>query len=248
MKCKRFMIVSDIHGDDQDPVAVEAAITFADKFDPEIRVINGDLYDFAALRLGAKDTTSEKGRDLEMDIHCGSEFMRRFFKKGAINHFNQGNHDCRLWNLARESQNGAIRNFAEYLCGDIEKLLKEYNATMNPYHSTKGIYKIGHLSVVHGYSCGLTAARNHVNAYGNVIFGHTHAITSERGQSVREHIAYNQGCLCKLDLSYAATKLGQLRWQQGWVYGVVFEDGTFSVHQSVGINGKFVVAKELEIL
>lgn len=242
------MIVSDIHGDDLDELATTSALAFCDTFNPDIRVINGDLFDFAALRLGAKDTTSERGRDLTADIEAGLGFAKLFFKKGKTNHFNHGNHDTRLWNLREQSQNGAVRTFADATIKTIENELGKLKVTVNPYHATKGVYKIGHLSVIHGYSCGLSATRNHVNAYGNCVFGHTHAITSERGQSLDEHIGYNQGCLCKLDLSYAATKLGQLRWQHGWAYGLVFEDGTFSLHQAVGVNGRFVVATELGVV
>ena len=39
----------------QDRVAIKAILSFIDDFNPEIRVINGDLYDFASLRKGASD-------------------------------------------------------------------------------------------------------------------------------------------------------------------------------------------------
>lgn len=240
------MIVSDVHGNEMDVDAVSAALKFADMFDPDIRVINGDLFDFAALRQGAKDTRSEKGRCLTLDLDSGLWFIDSFFKKGKENHFNLGNHDQRLWDLMTETQDGFVRTASRAIVDDIIERLNKMGASWNPYHARDGVYKIGNLNVVHGYSCGMSASREHVNAYGNCVFGHTHAITSQRGKSSKEHIAYNQGCLCKVDMAYANKKLGSLMWQHGWGYGLVFEDGTFSYFQAVGINGEFVVATELE--
>ena len=48
MKPRRFIVCSDIHGDMQDPVAVKALQAFTKDYNPEIRVIAGDLWDFGA--------------------------------------------------------------------------------------------------------------------------------------------------------------------------------------------------------
>ena len=50
---KKFIIVSDIHGNMADMVAIRAALAFTKDFNPEIRVIAGDLWDFSAIRKGA---------------------------------------------------------------------------------------------------------------------------------------------------------------------------------------------------
>jgi 3',5'-cyclic AMP phosphodiesterase CpdA len=100
---KRFVICSDIHGDEQDADAVASLHAFCDDFKPTVRVINGDLWDFRNLRKGASD--DEKAHSLEDDWQAGMEFADRFFKGGKDNHFLRGNHDERLW-MFRESATG----------------------------------------------------------------------------------------------------------------------------------------------
>jgi hypothetical protein len=77
---KRFVICSDIHGDEQDADAVASLHAFCDDFKPTVRVINGDLWDLRNLRKGASD--DEKAHSLEDDWQAGMEFADRFFKGG----------------------------------------------------------------------------------------------------------------------------------------------------------------------
>ena len=110
MKPRRFIVCSDIHGNMQDPVAIKAILSFIDDFNPEIRVINGDLYDFASLRKGASD--EDRALSLRDDIDAGNKFAEQFFKHGKENYFLRGNHDERLYHLATNTT-GLVRDYAQ---------------------------------------------------------------------------------------------------------------------------------------
>ena len=57
----------------------------------------------------------------------------------------------------------------------VERTVKQANAQMLPYDSRHGVLRLGHLKVIHGFFAGMGAARRHSIAYGNCLFGHTHA-------------------------------------------------------------------------
>ena len=58
MEPRKFIILSDIHGNMMDERACSAALAFAKDFKPDIKVIAGDLWDFSAIRKGASDEES----------------------------------------------------------------------------------------------------------------------------------------------------------------------------------------------
>ena len=52
---KKFVFCSDVHGSEQDVKANKALFTFLGDYRPDIRVMGGDLFDFAALRKKASE-------------------------------------------------------------------------------------------------------------------------------------------------------------------------------------------------
>ena len=237
------MVVSDVHGNQQDEITVAAAIEFAKDFNPQIRVIAGDLWDFRQLRKGASD--EEKAGTLETDWAAGIEFANAFFKGGKENHFLRGNHDERMWHHA-DACTGMMRDFARDGIKRIEGYARKWRSKMLPYDSALGILKIGSLSVIHGYHAGASAASMHARVYGNSIFGHVHTIESCAVPSLVPAEARSIGCLCKRDMDYMANRTGKLRWGQGWAYGLVFPDGTYVLNQARKIEGKFICATDFK--
>src|SRR6478609_621792 len=115
-KPKKFIVVSDVHGDKQDHVATDAALAFTADFKPEIRVIAGDLWDFGAIRKGA--SPEEQAESMASDYEAGRTFAMKFFKGGAVNHLMLGNHDFRAIELAHS--NDAVRaDLGHRMVGDI---------------------------------------------------------------------------------------------------------------------------------
>ena len=233
---KRFTICSDVHGSLLDTVATKACLSFVREYKPEIRVIAGDLFDFAAIRKGATD--DERALSMRDDFEAGSRFALEFFKGGKENHLMLGNHDVRAWDL-RDSTDAVRADLGQMMVRDIEGLARGCKAKLWPYDSREGVLEIGHLKVVHGYHTGVSACASHSRIYGNVVFGHVHSIENYQTPGLRQQEARAIGCLCNLNPDYANRKTGKLRWAHGWAAGHVFEDGTYSIFQVRGVNGQF---------
>jgi hypothetical protein len=243
VKAKRFIVCSDIHGDMRDEHACAMLLAFTKDFDPEIRVINGDLWDFRNLRKGASD--DEKAASMAEDWEAGIDFASRFFNGGTQNHFLRGNHDERIWDFSR-SATGLIRDYADDGIKSINGYVKRWHAKMLPYDAALGVLELGKLRVVHGYFAGQNAAQAHARVYRNCLYGHTHAIEVGAIASLEPEEARGIGCLCIRDMDYVNKKAGKLRWSQGWAYGFLFEDGSYQLFQARRINGVFHVATQIK--
>ena len=239
---KKFTIVSDIHGNMSDKLATNAALAFTKDFNPEIRIIAGDLWDFSAIRKGASE--DERAISMREDFDAGASFADSFFLGGKENTLMLGNHDVRAYDLA-ESADAVKADLGHRMVKDIEYVAKRNKASLIPYDSRLGVVSIGHLNVVHGYHTGSSACASHSRIYGNVVFGHCHSIEAFSTPGLNPQEARCIGCLCDLNPGYANRKTGKLRWSHGWVYGWVEDDGTYSIFQVRGINGKFTTATQI---
>lgn len=202
MTFQKFVVCSDIHGDKQDASAVKAFFNFCKSYKPQIRVIAGDLWDFRAIRNKASE--EEKRDSMIEDFRMGMEFMRRL----VPTHFLRGNHDERLWDLAKLDK-GLVSDYAKEGVSQIEAYLKSIKCTMLPYDARLGVLRLGHLKVLHGYFCGQNATRQHALVYGSCLFGHVHCfpqnteILTRRGWKSRDDLiigedvmSYNIGERC----------------------------------------------------
>lgn len=238
------MIVADSHGDQLDPVAEKAALSFLKDYKPAIRIHLGDAFDFRNLRKGASD--EEKAESLTEDWEMGSDFLRKYFDGGKINHFLRGNHDERLFDL-QTSATGVMRDYAGDAAKRFNQLIKRCRAQMLPYDSRLGILRLGHLKCIHGYASGKGAAAVHARVYRHCIFGHIHTIESypvETDEGQKEARAI--GALCKIDMPYNSRQTNKLRHNNGWAYGIMFDDGTYQIWQASRIGDNFYAAHEVK--
>ena len=243
-KGERFVVAADSHGDQVDEETANALFAFCKDYKPTIRVHAGDAWDFRNLRKGASD--DEKAASLVDDWDAGVDFLRRFFEGGRTNHFLRGNHDERMWHFAHNAS-GLLRDYASDGIKRIERVVAQSKAVMLPYDSRHGVLRLGHLKVIHGFFAGMGAARRHSIAYGNCIFGHTHATDS----APVEHIdgpaeARGIGCCCRIDMAYNQHSVNKLRHDNAWCYGVLFPDGTYQLFQAKKINGHFYAAESVK--
>ena len=244
MKGQRFLIAADPHGDQRDDATLAALLAFKKDYKPQIIVHAGDNWDFRNLRKGATD--DEKAASLVDDWDMGVDWLRSFFDGGKSCHFLRGNHDERMWHFAHNAS-GMLRDYAHDGIKRIERTIKQANAQMLPYDSRHGVLRLGHLKVIHGFFAGMGAARRHSIAYGNCLFGHTHATDS----APVEHIdgpaeARGIGCCCRIDMTYNQHAVGKLRHDNAFCYGVLFADGTYQLFQAKKINGRFYAASEVK--
>jgi predicted phosphodiesterase len=245
MNGKCFSIVSDTHGDEIDPVMETKFFDWLADYKPTIRIHAGDVFDFRALRNGA--SLEEKQQSMSSDLEAGLSFIKRYFKTGSEKWLLWGNHDDRLFELARAGD-GPLQDHAKNILKDINKVLNSLKVKTLPYDSRNGVLQIGHLKVIHGYHVGVGAAKQHATIYGNVMFGHVHSqdccpVPSLHGPS----LAMGIGCLCHIDMPYNKRHTNKLRHQQGWIYGVLFPNGQYSAHQAKRVGDQIVAANSFKI-
>lgn len=243
MKPRRFVIAPDIHGCLLDTRACNAVLSFTKEFKPDIRVINGDLWDFAAIRRGASE--DERKQSMKDDFDAGASFANTFFRGGGEKHLMLGNHDVRVWDL-RESPDGVRRDLGETMVGQVKNVARLNGARLWDYDARTGVLELGHLRVVHGYHTGASACAHHSRIYGNVVFGHCHSIESYQTPGLKQQEARCIGCLCSLNPDYANRKTGKLKWAHGWAYGWLFADGTYQINQARNVEGSFYASQDIK--
>ena len=239
MSWEKFAFVTDVHGDMQDSASVTAFHKFCAMWKPTVRVCGGDAWDFRAIRKGASE--EEKRDSMTRDYEMGWEFLEAF--KPTV--FLQGNHDMRLFDLAKEDR-GVVSDFAAMCVKDINRKLTAMKCKSLEYDRRRGVFELGKLRMVHGFGGGgKTMARTHANAYGHVLMGHSHAIDYFSSPSLDGRFGMSVGCMCDLDMGYLHSSIGSLAHANGWAYGAVnTRTGDFKVWQAEKIAGKFVVTGE----
>lgn len=239
MSYKKFIVASDVHGDQQDAKANAALFKFIKVWNPDIRIMAGDLWDFRPLRGKASD--DEKRESMREDFESGMDWVNKF----KPNYFLRGNHDERLWELASHGD-GVRSDYAQQVIGDVEKELRGLRCSMLPYHKRDGLLRIGSLKVIHGFSCGVYATRQTALIYGSCLMGHVHTIDEHAIAGIERRVARAIGCLCRLDMDYNARMPMTLRHAHGFAYGVVNEkSGEYHVWQAEEINGKWVLPSDI---
>ncbi len=244
MSGRRFVICGDNHGDQMDPVVERIFWEWMKDWRPEIRVHCGDLWDFRAIRNGASQ--EEKAESMMDDYAAGRDFAKRLFSGGSERYFLKGNHDQRLWDLL-DKQDGTLRDFATQKTQEVEAMFSKWRVKTFPYDARLGVLRLGKMQVIHGYKSGINATRQHATIYRNVIHGHDHAqgivpVENLDGPA----LAMGTGCMCVIDMPYNSRQCNKLRHQQGWVYGVLYDDGTYQAFQAKRVGDNFALATDVK--
>lgn len=231
----RFLIASDIHGDEQDKAANKVLFDFKEVWKPDISICNGDLWNFAALRKKANE--EEKRTSLREDYYAGKEWFERF----QPDYFNRGNHCERLWDL-REENKGPLSDFAATLIADFEVLRQSIGTRMLPYDIREGILEIGKLTVLHGFYCGINAARRSAQVWGSCVVGHGHTIQSATIEGRENRVGRMIGCLCRLNMPFMRAQPSSLLHQHGFAYGIINKKtGIYQIHQAEKVGNKWML-------
>lgn len=239
MGFQKFLFAADLHGDCQEPKVVKSLLDFKAMWKPDITVFGGDLWDFRPLR--RKADAEEKRESMMRDYADGRQFMQDFQPDIYL----RGNHCERLWDLSSQD-NGIVSDYARKAVEEIEADIHKLRCRMLPYHKRDGVYTLGHLKMIHGYACGIGAARKHALVYGSCLFGHIHSVDHVTLERVEKTMARAVGCLCRLDMDYNRAQVGTLRHAHGWAYGVVnTRTGDFHVWQAESVGGKFMVSTDI---
>lgn len=236
----RFMAGFDVHGDQQSKPACEVFFKFMKDWKPEIRVMGGDLFDFRPLRRKASE--DEKRESMREDFEAGMEWFNRF----KPNHYLRGNHCERLWELA-QADRGVESDYAYQGVREIETVAERLKCKVYPYHKAKGVARIGtHLKAIHGFASGVYAARQTALVYGSVLFGHVHCVDEHSIPGLERRVARCCGCLCELDMDYAARTPSTMRQANGFAYGVINKKtGLYHVWTAESIDGHWLIPSDV---
>lgn len=236
----RFVFMTDNHGDKQDPKAIKIASKFLGLWKPTIRIHGGDNWDLRPLRRGAGE--EEKRESMTSDFEAGEKWLKIM----KPTHFQRGNHDERLWDLAAENR-GPLSDHARYLITRADKIFKGYETRVLPYQKRTGVLTIGKLRTIHGYAHGVNAARRSALSYGTVLMGHAHSIQSSSIEGIDNRVGHIVGCLCLLDMDYNRATMASLVHRHGWRYGVIHrKTGVFFSWQAEEINGIWVFPSDIK--
>lgn len=218
MSVKRWVYISDTHGDLIDKDDEKAFLDFCADYKPHIRIHGGDIWDFRNLRKGVDP--EEEFDDPEPDFVAGLLFLERF----QPNIVCLGNHDHRLWRMVGSTR-GIVRKYARDGIAQVEAAMKSLKCRMLPYDIDDGELQMGNdLSFAHGYSTNMSAVREHITLYHGrkIIMGHVHR-NEVLAARVKGGVAGMSvgGIANHKRMQYARHRLATAMWGKGWAYGDV---------------------------
>lgn len=152
----------------------------------------------------------------------------------------------RLWELA-EADRGVESDYAYQGVREIETFTERIKCKVYPYHKTKGVVRLGStLKVMHGFASGVYAARQTALVYHSVLFGHIHVVDECSIPGLERRVARCCGCLCNLDMDYAARTPSTLRQAHGFAYGVISKrTGNYHVWIAERIGKEWVIPSDI---
>lgn len=194
---------------------------FKNRWAPQTTIHLGDFMDTTCWRAGARNSPDDpdKGASFAEDYLHGIGHLKELFSGGE--HITMlGNHEHRVFALTRSSS-AVVAYAAEEGVKAIEGALKKLKSRMFPYDVEKGVFLLGPMACVHGYSCGEAALRDHCEMYGrSVLMAHTHRPEQARGRTIGSPLGTCVGTLMRIeDAGYARHRRATLRWSHGCAFG-----------------------------
>lgn len=248
------LIGGDFHFGMEDPKAVAIFLATVEGLKPKRVILNGDTVDLLAVSRYPKDNRRGKAWSLQDEVEAFHGFLKSLHEIGDS------------WGIevveteANHSGNGTAGRWWRYLNDRCPELLQHHEAEERLSYASWFFPKwssirlvndwmiADDLLVMHGdmvrSHAAYTAKASREKWMNSVIVNHTHragfspkTVTAHGGRPTSYVRAYENGCLCKLEVPYGVA----LDWQQS--FAVVCEDtDCFSVEQVVIDNGRANVA------
>lgn len=243
---ERVVVLSDIHVPYEDKICQALVLRFLQEFKPTKLIINGDLLDFH--QISSFDREPSRRMHLTDDIVLAQDYLKQLVAnvpETTEKIFLGGNHCDRLrkylWRSAPE--------LTQIAGNDIPSLLNLQGWNYIPYYNAAAVnngvpgYNLDNvLLITHGicarkYS-GYTARAHFERFHTSGVCGHVHRLGQHYFRAYGGVWTWIEGgCLCQLEPPYAPSP----DWQQGFVAGYVWLDGTPTPHfdlQQVFIRDK----------
>jgi predicted phosphodiesterase len=225
---RTYVILNDIQFPYHDRKVLDGLVLpFVEELKPDGVVLNGDIVDNYTMSEFSRNPMEKS--DLNTEIKLAHGLMDRLSRitRDGERYWIGGNHEHRLqryvWKNAPAL--GVVQAVAfQNLFG-----LQHYGFEWREYgaHVMLGRLMVTHGTEVHKHS-GWTARAHFLKHGVSVIIGHTHRLGQYHiRNTVGDHAAYENGCLCRLDPEYEPSP----NWQQGFAVVHVFDNGYFNVQQ-----------------
>lgn len=225
---KPVLAVACTHGHLIDPAFRAAILKFKQQLKPAAVFHLGDWCDTAALRAGAKGT-SDESEPCTPDMEQGLDFLEEL----GVTHCCMGNHDERPYRFTNH-YNAVVREYAQGIVDAIEGRMKRLGIQWVNTWGARSWIEWGGRKWMHGYICTENAARDHAEAHGPVVFGHTHTTMLQKGRRDDNPTGICVGTGCRIgNMDYAKARRKTLSWSGGfaWGYGHA-EDSVLWLHEN----------------
>lgn len=229
---KRFWLGFDRHTPEHDPLVDYIVADFLRDFKPHIRVAGGDWQTVDQV----SKFEDEGVTSLKEEFRLNRDALRAF----GITYYLEGNHEERLRRIGTtiDPRLRSLMDLEENL------QLKKLGIKLIPYHPKRGVLRIGHLKVLHGFFANEYVAKKTAGIYGSCVFGHCHRFqTFQSKQAFENNVGFAIGMLGNLNQSWADDK-APMGWSQGFAFGYLHRNGWYDLYPvrilegRVAINGK----------
>jgi predicted phosphodiesterase len=233
---QRILVLSDIHFPYHDPVALNAALDYGHTQNPTIILLNGDLMDCHEFGVYERDPRKRHVAEEMEAVRSFFALLREEFPLARII-WKLGNHEERWsrWMMRMAPQLLGIKEF------DLYGLVKcaEHGVELV---SDKRVIYAGKLHILHGHEFGgggggVNPARwLYLRCGESAICGHFHRTSEHMDKTISQSIigAWSTGSLCEMHPKYMPIN----RWNHGFAFVNVENDGNFRVGNFRIINGK----------
>jgi predicted phosphodiesterase len=233
-----ILVLSDIHLQFHDLVALTAAIEYGEAREPDVVLLNGDILDCYDISRFMKEHNRPTITDeIAMGVQF-LEFLRETFPKARII-YKLGNHEERMRHYILKN----APEFGNLKALEFESLLQFERLGIERVN--REIIKAGKLNILHGHEMGesvfspVNPARGYfLKAKANTLVGHYHQSShhSEGDLNGNKVGVWSTGCLCSLTPEYRP--FAYTKWKHGFAYVTVESDGTFQVENKEIIDGR----------
>jgi predicted phosphodiesterase len=235
MAWEKSIFMADSHGDLVCRKTLKKFYEFMDDWKPKHRVHLGDVWDFRALRMGASN--EDRADSIKYDYNCGIELLTEF--KPTM--LTLGNHCDRLWRIASEHSNRTLADLAAQKVDETEDFFRKQRIQWTPWKINKR-FKIGNLSISHGFKTGMNHAKAMHSMFGSSIYGHVHSPSDYIANHIDSGSSHSVASMADIDkMTYADHHGAKLGWRKGWAYGLHnTKTGAFRIYHATVEDGVIV--------
>jgi predicted phosphodiesterase len=227
MAWQSFVCASDTHGELIDRKGKNSyqsyILQWIKDHKPRWRFMLGDFIDAKAIRAGAN--AEDRSSSMREDCRAAIGFLRAF----QPHKLTLGNHDQRLWLLAKSEKDGLEVDYARQLARQFENEFEAMGTEWVEYDVKKGWIEIGPRGansgpklMSHGYFSNMHPAKSMTQAAGtSTISGHTHAYDFWRQNNLAGDESYVSGCGCQIAQEYNRTHARRLKHEHSFLAGSI---------------------------